>query len=58
MTDTICVVSVVDSSFTASLDALKMEAFEGGMELALVACVFSAAIVMLGVAVHRAVSAS
>lgn len=57
MADTIHVVSVVDSSFSASLDAMKMAAFQGGMELALVACVISSAIIMLGVAVHRAVSA-
>ena len=58
MADTINVVSVVDSSFSASLDSLAMSAFGNGVELALVACTMSAAIVMLGVAIHRAVSLS
>lgn len=54
--DTITVVSQVDSSFMAQLDALVETSFGGGVELALVACTISAAIVMLGVAIHRAIS--
>ena len=53
--DTIRVISVVDSSFMSNLDGLSISAFNGGVELAFMACVISAAIVMLGVAIHRAV---
>lgn len=53
--DTIHVISVVDSSFMSNIDSMAQSAFGGGAELALVACTMSAAIVMLGVAVHRAV---
>lgn len=53
--DTIRVISVVDSSFMSSIDGLVESSFNGGVELALVACVFSAAIVMLGTSIHRAV---
>lgn len=54
--DTIYVVSQVDSSFMAQIDGLVDSAFGGGVTLALTACVMSAAIVMLGVAIHRAIS--
>lgn len=53
--DTIKVISVTDSSFMSSLDGMARSAFGGGVELAFVACTISAAIVMLGVAVHRAI---
>lgn len=53
--DTIKVISVVDSSFMSRLDSLALSSFGGGAELALVACTMSAAIVMLGMAVHRAI---
>ena len=54
--DTIRVISVVDSSFMANINGLVDSAFGGGVQLALVACTLSAAIVMLGVAIHRAIS--
>lgn len=54
--DTIRVVSVVDSSFMANIDGLVESAFSSGLSLALVACTISAGIVMLGVAVSRAIS--
>ena len=54
--DTIKVISVVDSSFMANLDGLVESSFGGGVTLALVACTMSAAIVMLGMAIHRAIS--
>lgn len=54
--DTIRVVSVVDSSFMANIDGLVESAFSNGLSLALVACTISAGIVMLGVAVSRAIS--
>lgn len=54
--DTVRVVSVVDSSFMAQIDSLVESSFSGGLMLALTACVLSAAIVMLGVAIHRAIS--
>ena len=54
--DTIRVVSVVDSSFMANIDGLVENAFSGGLSLALVACTISAGIVMLGVAISRAIS--
>lgn len=54
--DTIRVVSVVDSSFMANIDGLVESAFSGGLSLALVACTISAGIVMLGVAISRAIS--
>lgn len=54
--DTVRVVSVVDTSFMAQIDALVDSAFGGGVALALAACVMSAAIVMLGVSIHRAIS--
>lgn len=54
--DTIRVVSQVDSSFMAQIDSLVDNAFGGGVTLALTACVMSAGIVMLGVAIHRAIS--
>jgi len=53
--DTIKVISIVDSSFMAQVDSLAMSAFGGGAELALVACTMSAAIVMLGMGIHRAI---
>lgn len=53
--DTIKVISVVDSSFMSNLDSMAQTAFGGGVQLALVACTMSAAIVMLGVAIHRAI---
>lgn len=53
--DTIKVISVVDSSFMSSIDGLVESSFTGGVELALVACVFGAAIVLLGTSIHRAV---
>lgn len=53
--DTIRVVSVMDSSFVASINESALYAFGSGLALALIACTLSAAIVMLGVAVHRAI---
>lgn len=39
----------------SNLDGMVQSAFGGGAQLALVACTMSAAIVMLGVAIHRAI---
>lgn len=53
--DTIKVISVVDSSFMSQVDSLALSAFGGGAQLALTACFFSAAAIMLGVGIHRAI---
>lgn len=53
--DTVHVVSVVDSAFSANVNEYVESAFGNGIELAVVVMTVAAAIVMLGMGIHRAI---